>query len=169
MDPNQLFSGAKGEWMVLLQALLAVAAGGAVGWDREAVGKAAGLRTHMLICLAAMLFVDIGQFLINDAQQHVNAAILRVDPVRLIEAIVAGVSFIGAGMVFRRSREGAPEGLTTAASILSVAAIGVAIAIERYIVAAGVTFLVLIVLRLVRRLEGRISNRSAAAAEEQRK
>lgn len=153
MNANQLFGTPEGEFFILFHAVLALAAGGVIGWDREAAGKAAGLRTHMLVCLSAMLFVDVGQSLIIDVQKHVDPAVLRMDPTRLVEAIVAGISFLGAGMVFRSARDGEPQGLTTAASILAVAPIGIAISIQRYIVAAGVTLLVLIVLRLVRRLE----------------
>jgi putative Mg2+ transporter-C (MgtC) family protein len=66
---------------------------------------------------------------------------LRVDPLRIIEAIVVGISFLGAGTIFKYTRqgEGVVEGLTTSASILAVAAIGIAVALNAFIVAVGVT------------------------------
>jgi putative Mg2+ transporter-C (MgtC) family protein len=73
--------------------------------------------------------------------------IVTVDPVRVVEAIVVGVSFLGAGTIFKYTRqgEGIVEGLTTSASILSVAAIGIAVALDAFIVAVGVTILNLFV------------------------
>lgn len=107
----------------------------------------------MLVCLAAMLFVKVGQFLIQDEQAVGNAETLRTDPVRMIEAIVTGVAFLGAGTVFRDPDQPRARGLTTAASLLVVAPVGVAVAIERYVLAVGATLLALFVLRVMRRFE----------------
>lgn len=141
------------EFEVLVQAVVALILGGIVGWERETAGKWAGLRTHMLVCLAAMFFVRVGEFLIQDAQVFLNRETLRGDPVRIIEAIVTGISFIGAGTVFRDRNRQVAHGLTTAASLLTVAPIGVAVAINRYVLAVGATALLFFVLRIVGRLE----------------
>lgn len=141
------------ELYVLAQAVVALVLGGAVGWERELAGKWAGMRTHMLVCLAAMLFVNVGQLLILDSQSLLNRETLRVDPVRIIEAIVTGVAFLGAGTVFRDPDLPRARGLTTAASLLVVAPIGVAVAIDRYVLAFGTTLLALFVLRVMRRFE----------------
>jgi putative Mg2+ transporter-C (MgtC) family protein len=141
------------ELYILAQGVLALILGGALGWERELAGKWAGLRTHMLVCLAAMLFVKVGQFVILDAQALLRADTLRTDPVRIIEAIVTGVAFLGAGTVFRDPDLPKARGLTTAASLLVVAPIGVAVAIERYVLAFGATLLALFVLRVMRRFE----------------
>lgn len=146
------------ELYVLLQATIALILGGALGWEREAAGKWAGLRTHMLVCLSALLFVKIGQFLIFDSQKVLSANTLRTDPVRIIEAIVTGIAFLGAGTVFRDANANTARGLTTAASLLATAPIGVAVAINRYIVAVGTTLLVLFVLRVMRRIEVFLNN-----------
>lgn len=138
---------------VLGQSLIALLLGGVIGWERESAGKWAGLRTHMLVCLGAMLFVQVGVFLIQKTQVTLMADTLRVDPVRIIEAIVTGVAFIGAGTIFRDRNRRVAQGLTTAASLLAVAPIGVAVAIERYVLAVGATLIVFFVLHIVGRLE----------------
>ncbi|MHC1768112.1 MAG: MgtC/SapB family protein [Verrucomicrobiia bacterium] len=135
------------ELRVLGQALVALFLGGVVGWERETAGKWAGLRTHMLICLAAMLFVKMGEFLIVNGQEKFHHEVLRTDPIRIVEAIVTGIAFIGAGTIFRDADRNVARGLTTAASMLVVGPIGVAVAAERYVLAVGATVLVFIVLR----------------------
>ncbi len=118
------------EFQILLQALIAMVLGGLLGWEREASGKWAGFRY------------------------------LRSDPTRLIEAIAVGISFIGAGTIFRDRDETRQKGLTTAASLLATAPIGLAIALERYIVACGVTLLALFILRTLHGLENRFLDSS---------
>lgn len=140
---------------LLGQALIALLLGGMIGWERESKGKWAGLRTHMLVCFAAAMIVEIGRLLIFDAQAVLNADSLRVDPVRLIEAIVAGVSFLGAGTIFRDRDGQRMQGLTTAASLLATVPIGIAVGIGRYILAVGLTLIVLFVLQVVQRIAER--------------
>jgi putative Mg2+ transporter-C (MgtC) family protein len=137
------------ELEVLGQCVLAIVLGGVLGWEREKAGKWAGFRTHMLVCLAALLYVRVGQFLVRDAEQSaVYTGILQTDPSRLIEAIVTGIAFIGAGTVFRGGQS-KPHGLTTAATLLTVGPIGIAVAIERYILAVGITVLAYLILRVI--------------------
>ena len=136
--------------------MVALLLGGLIGWEREAAGKWAGLRTHMLVCLAAMLFVRVGQFLIEDSQKILRPETLRTDPVRIIEAIVTGIAFLGAGTVFRDPDASKMRGLTTAASLLVIAPIGVAVAIDRYVLAVGISFLALFVLKIMRKLEAKM-------------
>lgn len=153
MNPETLFQSISAELYVLFQAIIAMILGGVLGWEREAAGKGAGLRTHMLVCLASMLFIDIGRFVIVDSQAVINPNTLRTDPIRIIEAIVTGISFLGAGTVFRDRDAGQTRGLTTAASLLATAPIGIAVALGRYVVAVGATLLVLFVLRTMQRVE----------------
>src|SRR5207244_2259166 len=140
---------------VLAQGLVALTLGAIIGWERETAGKWAGLRTHMLVCFAAMFFVRVGEFLIFDAQSFLNRETLRGDPIRIIEAIVTGISFIGAGTVFRDRHRNMARGLTTAASLLTVAPIGIAVAIHRYVLAMGATVILFFVLRIVAKLEAK--------------
>jgi putative Mg2+ transporter-C (MgtC) family protein len=143
------------EFQILLQALVALVLGGLLGWEREASGKWAGFRTHMLVCLATFLFVRLGQVLIADSAARFPGQYLRTDPTRLIEAIAVGISFIGGGAIFRDPDEDRKKGLTTAASLLATAPIGLAVALNRYIVACGVTLLALFILHTLHRLEER--------------
>ncbi len=109
----------------------------------------------MLVCVATLLFVRLGQVLIADSIARFPGNYLRTDPLRLIEAIAVGISFIGAGTIFRDADETRKKGLTTAASLLATAPIGLAIALNRYIVACGVTLLALFILRTLHGLEMR--------------
>ncbi len=154
------------ELHVLGQALLALLLGGVVGWERETAGKGVGLRTNMLVCLAAMMFVQAGEFLIMHVDAKVHIAALRTDPVRVIEAIVTGISFIGAGTVFRDRQDHPAHGLTTAAALLAVATIGISVAVERYILAVGVTAMTLLVLRGVRQFEAHVRKPGATTKDE---
>jgi putative Mg2+ transporter-C (MgtC) family protein len=162
MDFEKIFQFIRPELYILFQALIALTLGGFVGWEREAAGKWAGLRTHMLVCLAAMLLVRVGQFLIIQTQHFIllyaenpGQIILRIDPIRMIEAIVTGIAFLGAGTIFRDPDASKMRGLTTAASLLIVVPIGISIAVNRYILAVGITLLALVVLRVLMRLEPR--------------
>nr|WP_246351692.1 MgtC/SapB family protein [Deinobacterium chartae] len=129
--------------------------GGLIGLERELANKPAGFRTHMLIAGTTALMAGLGLLLLQNFGNVVEGDLIRTDPIRILEATVAGVSFLGAGVIFR-SRSSSPEGLTTAASILLAAGLGVAVALHAYVVAVGVTLLALLVLRALHSLERRI-------------
>ncbi|CAN5288752.1 hypothetical protein BH24PSE2_BH24PSE2_18140 [soil metagenome] len=99
------------------------------------------------------MFVGLSDTLVDRFALATAPEFLRVDPIRVVEAVVTGVSFLGAGTIFRHGRGGSIEGLTTAASLLLVAAIGVAVAIDQLVLAASVTVLTLIVLRAMHNVE----------------
>lgn len=101
---------------MILRLLLAIALGAVIGYQRERASKAAGLRTHTLISLGAALFTVVSIFGFSGA----------VDPSRVAAGVVAGVGFIGAGVIFRGMRGEGVAGLTTAASIWASAAVGLA-------------------------------------------
>jgi len=135
---------------------LAMALGGVVGADREHANKPAGLRTHMLLAGASAVLTAAGMDLVQTFSRVPNqAGWLRLDPVLVIQAVATAVGFIGAGTILHRDAEHV-EGLTTAASLLLVAAIGVAIASGRLVLGAGATLLALLTLRVVRMLEARV-------------
>jgi uncharacterized membrane protein YhiD involved in acid resistance len=115
--------------------LLAVLCGGAVGLERELRGKAAGLRTNILICVGATLFTQLSMDIAGPLG----------DPARIAAQIVSGIGFIGAGTILHS--RGAVTGLTSAATIWVVAAIGVALGAGAVLEGAGVTLLMLMVLR----------------------
>lgn len=130
--------------------MLAVILGGAIGLERELKGKPAGLRTNILICIGATLLTDVSISLSGGA----NGAERVGDPARLAAQIVSGIGFIGAGTIMQSS--GTVTGLTSAATIWVVAAIGIAIGSGNYVGAAGAGALVTIVLAWLGRVEHRI-------------
>lgn len=123
---------------MILRLLLATALGAGIGYQRERAGKVAGLRTHILIGLGAALFTVVSVFGFSGA----------VDPSRVAAGVVAGVGFIGAGVIFR-GEEGV-AGLTTAASIWIVAAIGLAAGAGLYLISVIVTLIAVGILMIPR-------------------
>jgi putative Mg2+ transporter-C (MgtC) family protein len=132
--------------------------GGIIGIERELADKPAGLRTHMFTAGAAALLVGLSGVLIE--QFGGSGADIQTDPIRVVQAIVIGISFIGAGTIFRRDGLGHVEGLTTAASLLMSAGLGVAAALEQYVVGIAVAVLSLVVLRVMKWLGDRLSGRA---------
>ena len=122
---------------------------GVIGFEREVGGKPAGLRTHMLVSLAACLFIIVGQQLGTvDFGGDVDK---RVDPLRLIEAVTAGVAFLAAGIIFTSG--GQVRNITTGASMWLSGAIGLACGAGQVPLAAIATVIVLAVIVCLRLLE----------------
>jgi putative Mg2+ transporter-C (MgtC) family protein len=119
MQVEDLFLWPDGPQMVRVVARVAVAAllGALLGWERERAGKAAGLRTHMLVALGAALFV------LFPAEAGMDIADLS----RVIQGVATGIGFIGAGTILKRPESEQVEGLTTAASIWLTGAIGMSV------------------------------------------
>jgi len=130
---------------LLVQLLLAVLLGGAIGTERELRGKPAGLRTNILICMGAVLFTALSQKLAGPSG----------DPGRVAAQILTGVGFIGAGTILHL--RGSVSGLTSAATIWVVAAIGMALGCGAYLEATGTTLLVMLVLAGLGPLEARLA------------
>lgn len=133
--------------------LLAALFGAAIGFERELSHRPAGLRTHALLAAAAALLVGLAQPLIAQFSTEAVPTVLRADPTRIVEAIVTGVAFIGAGTIFRHAAADIVGGLTTAASLLLVAAIAIGVALGQVLLAFLVTVFALVVLRVIRRFE----------------
>lgn len=132
---------------LLLRLVVALVLAGALGWERESTNKDAGLRTHMLVGMASALFMILGEAMIDRYRDSSRQGV-QVDMTRVLSAVATGISFLGAGTVFvNRDRV---QGLTTAASILATAAVGIAAGLERYGLAVGSTLLLLLVLRTMR-------------------
>lgn len=147
LDPNW-----RSQLEIVASVVIAAVLGGIVGTERELANRPAGLRTHAILAAAACLLVRLGDTLVGSFVAGSPGGVLRADPIRIVEAIVTGVAFLGAGTIFRDRRKGAVEGLTTAASLLLVAAIGIAVALKQLLLAALVTILMLLLLRTVHRL-----------------
>lgn len=138
---------------VLFRLLVSGALTALLGWEREARGRPAGLRTHVLVGLSATLFVALGDVIVF---RYADVENVRPDPIRVIEAIVAGVSFIGAGTIFFARGEQRVAGLTTAASLLATAGVGATVGLHLYALAVFTTLALLFVLSALRLLEKRL-------------
>ncbi len=119
---------------ILLRLILAALAGGMIGLEREAVHRPAGLRTHMLVSLGSALFVLVTMDTIPNG----------VD--KIIAGIATGIGFLGAGTIFKSRNE--VQGLTTAASVWTVAAVGLAVGLGYYFATLLAVVLILVTLHL---------------------
>ncbi len=136
---------------ILLKVIVAICLGGIIGIEREIAKKPAGIRTHMFVAGAATLVMSVSTLLINEF--NATFGNVQSDPVRVIEAIIVGISFIGAGTVLKSEKDHNVYYLTTAASILFAAGIGITVALERYWLAVCLTAVVLAVNAAVGNLE----------------
>lgn len=125
-----------------IRLMAALVLGGLIGFEREHNEKPAGLRTHMLVSIAACLFIIVSQQLA--ATNFGPEEALRVDPLRLIEAVTAGVAFLAAGVIFTSG--GQVRNVTTGASLWLAGAIGLACGAGQMPLAALATSIVLVVL-----------------------
>jgi putative Mg2+ transporter-C (MgtC) family protein len=140
------------EWEGLIRLAIAAAIGGVIGFERETLDKSAGIRTHMLVCVGAALFMVCSLLLVEEFKD--SSLVSRVDPTRIASTIVTGIGFLGAGIIFR-NEEGV-RGLTTAAGLWVVAAIGMAVGSGFYITAVGSGVLTLVILVVMRRMQQRL-------------
>ena len=124
---------------VIVRLTLAALLGGLLGFEREQAGKAAGIRTHMLVALGSAFFVLI----------PVQAGIERGDLSRVLQGVIAGVGFLGAGTILKGDHKGQIYGLTTAAGIWFTAAVGIAAGLGREATALLGTILALLILAFV--------------------
>ncbi|QDS92167.1 putative Mg(2+) transport ATPase [Roseimaritima multifibrata] len=129
--------------------------GAMIGIEREIRGKPAGIRTHIFVCAGSALMMILGQEIIDQFQKHEPDSVLSSDPIRVLQAIVVGISFLGAGTIVHDSREGV-EGLTTAATIYLTAGIGVATTVDRVGLAVAVTLFAVSVLVIVGFIERQV-------------
>lgn len=125
--------------IVVIRLLLAALLGGLLGFEREQRGKAAGVRTHMLVCMGAALFVLVPQ----------QAGISDDGMSRVIQGVVAGIGFLCAGTIITRANDQEATGLTTAAGLWFTTAIGVAVGLGREQTAVLCTVLAWLVLYVV--------------------
>lgn len=126
---------------------LAVLFGGLIGWEREVTSRAAGLRTHMLIALAAATFAILGQELMDFGRNNPEVE-MQPDPLGLISAVTSGVAFLAAGSIIING--GNVRGVTTGASMWLCGAIGLACGIGDIMLGGLATLMALSVLYLIR-------------------
>lgn len=125
---------------VCVRLLVAVILGGMLGYERETRGISAGLRTHMLVALGAAIFVLV----------PLEAGVSQGDLSRVLQGVITGVGFLGAGAIIKLNQEQEIKGLTTAASVWLTAAIGVAAGMGREATAVLSTLLALFILAVLR-------------------
>ena len=142
--------------VIIARLLLATVFGAAIGFEREWRARPAGLRTHILVCVAAASFAILTIEIVH-APMFTTGAIrdaVKVDPIRVVEAVTAGVAFLAAGVViFTR---GEVHGLTTGAGMWLAGAIGVACGLGFWQIALLATIIALVVLGLLQALEARL-------------
>jgi putative Mg2+ transporter-C (MgtC) family protein len=127
---------------VTVRLILAATLAGALGYEREHQGKAAGLRTHMLVGIGAALFV----------LAPLEAGVSANDLTRVLQGVVAGIGFLGAGSIIKGQQEENVKGLTTASTVWLTAAIGITAGIGLAATAVLTTLLALVILSVFRRL-----------------
>jgi putative Mg2+ transporter-C (MgtC) family protein len=133
---------------LLIRLCLAALLGSVVGAERERLLWAAGLRTHMLVCVGACLFMIVSAFGFSDIVDHYHVIL---DPSRVAAQVVSGIGFLGAGSILLRGE--VVKGLTTAASLWTVAAIGLAVGGGLYGAAIASTAIILVILAGIKPLE----------------
>lgn len=132
---------------VIVRLTLAAILGGLLGWEREHQGKDAGIRTHMLVCIGAALFILIPE----------QAGISDAEMSRVIQGVIAGIGFLCAGAILKGIDEQHVTGMTTAAGIWLTAAIGVAVGLGRELTAILCTLLAWGILSIIPRFQSRKS------------
>ena len=137
---------------VVIRVLLAALAGALVGLEREFHGRAAGMRTHMMVALGAALAAMIGLYTVHELG-------ISSDPMRVGAQVISGVGFLGAGTILLRGGGSRITGLTTAAGLWTAASIGLAVGIGFYVGAFMTVFAVMFTFTLVTRIEMRLNRK----------
>lgn len=135
--------------VVLLRLCGAVLLCGLIGFERETKGQAAGLRTHSLVGLAACVYTIVTLVIVTGAEGD----LVRVDPLRIVEAVTGGVAFLAAGMIIFHN--GQVKGLTTGAGLWLAAAVGLSCGLGLWLMAAMATALSLLVMITLKVVEDR--------------
>lgn len=140
--------------ILILRVIIAALLGGIIGIEREAHRMEAGLRTHMLIAMAAALFTMLAFEIFHLA---LGDGSMNPDPIRAVEAVTAGIAFLGAGAIFRHGDS--VHGLTTGVGMWLAGAIGISVALGHYLIAAATTLIALVVLALLRVIAHKVLRR----------
>lgn len=139
--------------IIAIRLLIAALLGAMIGFEREISTAEAGLRTHILVSVAAALFTILAFEIFHTIEPGTGGP--QADPIRAVEAVTAGIAFLGAGAIFRS--RGNVQGLTTGAGMWLAGAVGVATSLGYYIVAFGVALLAVVVLASLRAVTRRVA------------
>ncbi len=151
---------------LLLNVVIAAVLCGFIGYEREKGNKPAGIRTNMIVGGAVALVVMLSESIVFRYQSVGLGEYINTDPTRVIHAVIIGISFIGAGTVLQISDEYKIKYLTTAATILFSTGIGIAVALHKYILAVGVTLLIIFINSIVVNIDDTIKRRRKRKKEE---
>lgn len=135
---------------IIVRVLVAAILGGLLGWEREHKGRAAGLKTHILVSIGSALFV----------LAPLLSGIEGLDVTRVMQGIVSGIGFLGAGAILKLDKDERIEGLTTAAGVWMTAAIGMAAGMGQEMVALATTLVALLVVGAIPRIRPPAQRRS---------
>lgn len=138
---------------IFLEVIGAGILGAVVGYEREVAKKPAGLRTYIIIASVSCLFVNLGSVLVESYAQGKPQQLTQSDPIRIFEAIIVGISFIGGGLIIKYKESGDVANLTTAALILFTAAIGICVSLNQYLLAISLTGVSLLISSLLGKRE----------------
>ena len=130
---------------ILGKFLLSLILGFLIGLEREIAEKPAGVRTYMLVAASGTAFTILGLEMLSYMQTHFPDSNLATDPTRIVHAIIVGVSFLGAGTILKDKANNSIQNLSTAATVLICATIGISVAVEKYYLAIGITIIILFV------------------------
>jgi len=136
------------QYELICRLLLAALLGSVIGFERERLSWAAGLRTHMLVCVGSALIMIVSAFGFADV---LGTPHVELDPSRIAAQVVSGIGFLGAGSILMRGE--VIRGLTTAASLWTVAAVGLAVGGGLYLAATAATVIILIILAGLKPIE----------------
>ena len=147
------------QFELLIPVLIAMVFGAIIGFEREMRSKPAGLRTHIYVTVSAALLVIVGPALVELYSFGFPQEIMRNEPISVLHAIILGISFIGAGTVFKNVRDNNVLNLTTAATLLFAGTVGVLVGAHLYYLAGAATLLLLCINLALEFLENRLARR----------
>ncbi len=148
--------------IIAIRLLMAAIFGAMIGFEREINTAEAGLRTHILVSVAAALFTILTFEIFHTIEIGTQGP--QADPIRAVEAVTAGIAFLGAGAIFRSGRN--VQGLTTGAGMWLAGAVGLATALGFYVVAGMVALFAIVVLSTLRAFAHRVLGRGKSVAVE---
>ncbi len=137
---------------IVIRLLLGAILGGAIGFERHLHGRPAGFRTHLLVCVASVLLMTVSEYYHH--LSVINSSYVRIDPARLAAGAITGMGFLGAGVIIKSGAT--VHGLTTAACLWIVSAIGLAVGSGLYVAAGASFFITFLVLWILRKVETRV-------------
>ena len=150
----------------MVRLLLAMFLGGIIGAERERKNRSAGFRTHILVTVGSCMFMIVSISMPMMISTMPNGIVNNADPGRIAAQVVSGIGFLGAGAIIQD--KGKVRGLTTAASLWVVAAIGLAVGAGMYVTAISTTFFLFLILSVFAKFEEKTMRKTKARAEKMR-